>query len=798
MAETVGELIYKITADNAQLKKKLKESNKKVGGFGKSISKLGGLLAGVFAVTAIVNFTKKIVKLGSDAEETASKFGVVFKGVREEADKSAKNLTDNYGLSSRASQQLLSDTGDLLSGFGIVGKQALDLSSQVQTLAVDLASFTNFSGGAEGASAALTKALLGERESVKALGIAILEEDVKAKIKSLEATGELTNETDKQKRAIATLAIAQEQSKNAIGDFDRTSQGLANQLRILGGRTEDLFVEMSEGLLPIVNKVVTGMANLLSHSSGSAIALGQLKNSQSDLNTAQIAYNKTLDGGNKLAQVEAKLRRDIAQDNFNISLKETKRLLDEDKKSTQDIIDKNSEYTSGISTLKKRLKLLNDFQRGRSIEDVERLDKEGALLIRNLGIQDAIKQTLSELEFQREASKEIDRLEKQNSLVEASIENIEKQTSAQNLLNLKSNETNNKSPINFDPEEFTKKLAKEQERLNAIIEEGNARIILDEKLKGAERIAIEKSIVDAKKDLADLNVDNQEEATQKVADSISKILKVGTLITDSVLNIAGALNELTKVQTQNSIDSLEESKNARLAILEEQFQKELEMKGFLEQTEIEKVQNELAFAIETGDEDLENNRRNELEKLTITDDFEKQKRSIEEETARKQADLEYRAQLAGWKFKLASAIATAPLTILNAITGGFGAPFPLNLALPAILGVAAGVASGIQIAAIAKAKPQKPSFAVGAFEIPQDVEALVHRGEAIIPKTFAEEVRQGTAVIGTPDGVDNIQNGNGQTIINIVASTGEKLRQWIFEGTKNGEINISEEALVVL
>jgi hypothetical protein len=196
------------------------------------------------------------IKFASDAEETLNKFAVVFGDVRSEADETARNLAQNFGLAQDKAQALLADTGDLLSGFGFTGESALSLSKQVQELAVDLASFTNFSGGAEGASQALTKALLGERESVKQLGIAILEEDVKAKVKALEAAGRFTNETERERKAIATLEIALGQSKNAIGDFERSSKSFANQTRILNARIRDVTIQFGQILLPIANKVV--------------------------------------------------------------------------------------------------------------------------------------------------------------------------------------------------------------------------------------------------------------------------------------------------------------------------------------------------------------------------------------------------------------------------------------------------------------------------------------------------------------------------------------------------------------
>jgi biotin operon repressor len=208
-----------------------------------------GLKYTAFISTPLALVSKSFIKAASDAEETTSKFNVVFKDVRKEADATAKTIAKGYGMSIIKTKQLLSDTGDLLSGFGFTGAKALDLSKEVQKLAVDLASFTNYAGGAEGASIALTKALLGEREMVKSLGISILEEDVKNKIAILRAKG-MTFETERQAKAYATLLIAQQQSKNAIGDYGRTQAGFANQSRLLSQRLLDLKISFGNLVLP--------------------------------------------------------------------------------------------------------------------------------------------------------------------------------------------------------------------------------------------------------------------------------------------------------------------------------------------------------------------------------------------------------------------------------------------------------------------------------------------------------------------------------------------------------------------
>jgi len=207
-------------------------------------------------VTApLVAMSAGLVKMASDAEETASKFDIVFSKVNNQANAVAKQLDDNYGLSGGEAKRMLSDTGDLLSGFGFAQDEALALSEGVQKLAVDLASFQNLEGGATRASEALTKGLLGEREMMKALGIAILDEDVKARV-ALNTKNGMVHASMRQAKAVATLQLATEQSKNSIGDYARTQDSFANQQRELTADITDTAVAFGQLLLPSAKRTL--------------------------------------------------------------------------------------------------------------------------------------------------------------------------------------------------------------------------------------------------------------------------------------------------------------------------------------------------------------------------------------------------------------------------------------------------------------------------------------------------------------------------------------------------------------
>lgn len=246
---------------------------------GNTAKQVGSMLS-VGITLPVVAAGAGFVKMASDAEETASKFGVVFSSVAEEAQAMAKHLDEAYGMSGHEARKLLSDTGDLLSGFGFGQREALEMSNAVQQFAVDLASFQNVDPLR--ASEALTKGLLGEREMMKSLGIAILEEDVKKQV-LLNTTNGLTFATERQAKAYATLQLAQQQSKNAIGDYARTQDSFANQMREVKADLVDVGVAFGKVLLPYakmgleyVRKGIDWFKNLSDETRGWIVAISAI------------------------------------------------------------------------------------------------------------------------------------------------------------------------------------------------------------------------------------------------------------------------------------------------------------------------------------------------------------------------------------------------------------------------------------------------------------------------------------------------------------------------------------------
>jgi hypothetical protein len=231
-----------------------------VGSAGEGLgSKLGGLgkkaalaFTAVAAGSAVMG--KKFVDAASNLEESMSKVNVVFgdsaKGVQDFAKKSAASL----GISQASALEAAGTYGNLLKAFGLTNEQATDMSTSMVTLAADLASFNNTS--IDDALLALRSGLSGETEPLKRFGVAI--NDVRLKEQAL-AMGLIKTTTGTLPIAIKTqaaYALIMKDTALAQGDFERTSDGVANKQRIISAQFADVTAQIGTALLPAFSSLL--------------------------------------------------------------------------------------------------------------------------------------------------------------------------------------------------------------------------------------------------------------------------------------------------------------------------------------------------------------------------------------------------------------------------------------------------------------------------------------------------------------------------------------------------------------
>lgn len=216
---------------------------------------------------------------------------------------------------------------------------------------------------------------------------------------------------------------------------------------------------------------------------------------------------------------------------------------------------------------------------------------------------------------------------------------------------------------------------------------------------------------------------------------------------DAVQKIASALESLNRASTKLRLDALDKQMNAELAamgLLEDKQKNRYTAERETAQRKLKDLQNDLRTAktLERRNElkKAAEEKAIELDKLAAKEAQEEKKMAIEERYARKKAQVEYEGALMSWNLKKVGLIASTAQAVMAAWAAG-----PIIGPISSAIALAVGA---IQLAALEMARPQPPSFAVGAWDVPQDMLANIHAGEMILPKPFAESVRSGEGNFG--------------------------------------------------
>lgn len=276
-AEDIGALVVRIEANLKNFNDGVNDVNEKVDKMGSGLKKFAGIVAGAFAFDAVVSFGKKLITTASDAAEMQSKFNTVFSNMSKDAEAWSTDFQKRVGGSRVEIKGMIADSQDMLTGFGANTNEAFKLSTQMQSLGTDLASFQNVQGGATEAVDRVRKGLLGEHENLKALGIVINETVIAQEMAARGDNRKFQSLTELEKIELR-YAIAVKQSKNAIGDAEKTADGFANQMRNLKGQIVDASARLGENLLPkateFVSFLVTKMPDIEKFINNGINALG--------------------------------------------------------------------------------------------------------------------------------------------------------------------------------------------------------------------------------------------------------------------------------------------------------------------------------------------------------------------------------------------------------------------------------------------------------------------------------------------------------------------------------------------
>lgn len=213
---------------------------------------LGGLAA-AGAVKGAFNFLGDAIDAASELNEVVSKSNNVFKSSAGEISAWATAGAKDFGLSERAALEAASGFGNMFAQLGIGLDLAATMSTSIVELAADFASFHN--ADISEVISAQSAAFRGEYDALQRFLPLINATTVEQQ--ALAMTGKrATKELTAQEKALAVQALMLKGAGDAAGDFDRTSDSLANQTRIMNAEWENSTAILGEELLPVMTDLV--------------------------------------------------------------------------------------------------------------------------------------------------------------------------------------------------------------------------------------------------------------------------------------------------------------------------------------------------------------------------------------------------------------------------------------------------------------------------------------------------------------------------------------------------------------
>jgi hypothetical protein len=277
----------------------LDDVGSKAGDLGGKLVDFGKKAAlGIAAATAgAAVIAKGLIDSASDLEEVSAKTSVIFGDANDEVTKFAEGAAKTLGQSKTAALTAASTFGVFGKAAGLTGKDLGTFSTDLVSLASDMASFANTSP--EEAAEALGAALRGEAEPIRKYGVMLDDAALKAEALAMgiyDGKGPLTT----QQKVLAAQAAIFKQTSDAQGDFARTSDGVANQQRILAAEFENVKAKLGTALIPafsavlgfITNKVIPIFSSLASiiEKDGLSGVIEKVKEKLPELRDAFIKY----------------------------------------------------------------------------------------------------------------------------------------------------------------------------------------------------------------------------------------------------------------------------------------------------------------------------------------------------------------------------------------------------------------------------------------------------------------------------------------------------------------------------
>ncbi len=207
---------------------------------------------GALAVVGMGVVAKNGLELASDLQEVQNVVDTTF-GANSTINTFAKTTANQFGVSQLQAKKFSGTLGAMMKASGLGGVELQTMSKGLTGLSGDFASFYNVDP--QQAFDDIKSAMAGGTETMLKYGLNMQVASMQeyAHTKGINKKWEAMSQAEKTQLRYNYIM---EKSKDAQGDFAKTNQGFANQMRILKLNFDDISMSIMTNVLPSVNRFV--------------------------------------------------------------------------------------------------------------------------------------------------------------------------------------------------------------------------------------------------------------------------------------------------------------------------------------------------------------------------------------------------------------------------------------------------------------------------------------------------------------------------------------------------------------
>lgn len=241
------------------------------------VDKLGNALSLAFSsakltafLTTINRVTKKMseyTKKTATYTENMNLLDVAFNNNTDEAEKFVNTLSEMYGLDESWGYKTVGIFKQLANAMGLADEVGTKMSKTLTQLAIDTSSLYNIE--VEDTVSILQSALAGQTKPARRLGADITQSTLQLTLNSAGIDRTIESLSYAEKRLVIVASLLN-QTQNSFGDWGRTIDGVAQQMRIFQQQTErltraigSLFLPILKATLPFINAFLMVLTEII-------------------------------------------------------------------------------------------------------------------------------------------------------------------------------------------------------------------------------------------------------------------------------------------------------------------------------------------------------------------------------------------------------------------------------------------------------------------------------------------------------------------------------------------------------